>query len=345
MNTRVDALRGSLEEPLLVLDRTNVRYLTGFDSSNAALLVADDAVTLYSDFRYAPAGRAIEGAEFVETKRSLLADLADRLSGRIGFEPEVLSFAGHETLSEGGLELVPRSGLVEALRAVKDEGEVAAIRRACEITTQAFAALAEEHFVGRTERELAWRMETLQHELGGEGLAFDVGLGTGPNGAQPHAHPSDSLVAEGDLVVVDAGTIVNGYRSDCTRTFAAGQPSDELVHAYSVCLKAQLAGLAAVRPGVTGLDADQAARDVIEAAGYGGSFGHGLGHGVGLLVHEAPRLSTESEDTLAAGNVFSIEPGIYVEGAGGIRIEDLVVLRDDGPEILTGYKKELVTVR
>ena len=345
MSGRLDALRRSLEERFLVLNRTNVRYLTGFDSSNAALLVGDGDVTLFADFRYASAGRAVEGVEFVETRRSLLVDLAERLSGRIGFEPETLTYAGYETLTGGGLELVPRSGLVEGLRAIKDEGEVEAMRRASEITTAAFAALAEEPFIGRSERDLAWRLETLLHELGGERLAFEIGLGTGPNGALPHAHPTDRVVAEGEFVVVDAGTVVDGYCSDCTRTFAAGSPARPLVHAYSVCLEAQLAGLDAVRPGVGGVDADDAARSVIEAAGFGGNFGHGLGHGVGLLVHEAPRLSTESNDTLAAGNVFSVEPGIYVEGAGGIRIEDLVVLRDDGAEVLTGFTKELVTVR
>jgi Xaa-Pro aminopeptidase len=344
MSARIGALRRSLEEPLLVLNRTNIRYLTGFDSSNAAVLVDDDEVALFADFRYAAAGRAVEGVGFVETRRGLLPDLAEQLSGRIAFEAEVLSYAGYQTLTGGGIELVPKSGLVEALRAVKDETEIAAIRRASEITTVAYEQLTSEQFIGRTERDLAWRLESLLHELGGDGLAFDVGLGTGPGGALPHAHPSDRVVAEGDLVVVDAGAIVGGYCSDCTRTFAAGLPPRRLVHAYSVCHDAQLAALAAIRPGMTGVEADRAAREVIEAAGFGEEFGHGLGHGVGLLVHEAPRLSTESSDTLAVGNVFSVEPGIYVEGVGGIRIEDLVVLRDEGPEIFTTFTKELVTV-
>ena len=344
MNSRVEALRRSLEEPLLVLDRTNLRYLTGFDSSNAALLVGESELTLYADFRYAPAARAIDGVRFVETKRALLADLAGRLSGRMAFEADAVSYAGHGTLASRGLELVPRRGLVEALRAVKDAEEIAAIRRASEITTAALERLAEGPFVGRTERDLAWRVETVMHELGAEAVAFDVGVGGGPNGALPHAHPGDRAVAAGDAVVVDCGAVVDGYCSDCTRTFAAGPLPERLAEAYAVCLEAQLAGLAAARPGVAGAAADRAARDVIEAAGLGAAFGHGLGHGVGLLVHEAPRLSNESADTLAAGNVFSIEPGIYIEGLGGIRIEDLVVLRADGPEVLTGFTKELVTV-
>ena len=344
MSERVDTLRRSLEEPLLVTSRTNVRYLTGFDSSNAALVVDDDELRLFADFRYAAAGRAVEGVRFVETKRALATDVAEQLSGRIGFEADAVVFSAYETLAAGGLELVPRRGLVEALRAIKDEAEIDIIRRASEITTLAFEQRAAEPFVGRSERDLAWRLETLLHEHGSEGVAFDVGLGTGANGALPHAHPSDRVVAEGDMVVVDAGAMLDGYCSDCTRTFAAGTPSPELAEAYAICLEAQLAALDAVRPGLTGVDADGAARDVIEAAGFGGAFGHGLGHGVGLLIHEAPRLSTESSDTLAAGNVFSVEPGIYLEGAGGIRIEDLVVLREDGPEILTGFTKELVQV-
>ncbi len=345
MNARVEALRRSLEEPLLILDRTNVRYLTGFDSSNAAMLVDEDDVKLYADFRYAAAGRAVDGAQFVETKRALLTALAEQLSGRIAFEPDALTYSGYETLKKGGLELVPRPGLVERLRAVKDEQELAAIKRASEITSAAIARLAEEPFIGRSERDLAWQLQSFLHELGSDGVAFDIGLGTGAGGALPHAHPSERVVAEGDLVVVDVGAVAGGYCSDCTRTFAAGLPARHLVHAYTVCHDAQLAALAAIRPGLTGVEADLAARGPIEAAGFGENFGHGLGHGVGLLVHEAPRLSTESSDTLEAGNVFSVEPGIYLEGVGGIRIEDLVVLRDDGVEVLTGFTKELVTVR
>jgi Xaa-Pro aminopeptidase len=333
-----------LEEPLLVLDRVNLRYLIGFDSSNAALLVTEDELTLYADFRYAAAARAVEGVEFVETRRALLADLAQRLAGPIGFEAESLSYAGFESLSSGAIELVPRRGLVEGLRAVKEDAEIASLRRATEFTNAAFERLAEESFVGRTERELAWRVEVLLHDLGADGTAFDVGLGSGPNAALPHAHPGERVVRAGDAVIVDAGAMVDGYCSDCTRTFAAGEVSEWLERAYAVCLEAQLAGLEAVRPGVTGIEADRAARTVMEAAGFGDAFGHGLGHGVGLLVHEAPRLSTESADRLSDGNVVTVEPGLYLEGVGGVRIEDLVVVREAGPEILTAFTKELVTV-
>jgi Xaa-Pro aminopeptidase len=346
VSDRLDRLRASLEEPLLVTNAGNVRYLTGFDSSNAALLVEPERTRLFSDFRYAQAGRAIEGVEFVETKRALVADLAELLEGRIGFEADDLRYSGYETLRAGGLDLVPRRELVERLRAVKDEAELDAIGRAAAITTEAYVRLAVEPFVGRTERELAWRMEELLHELGADRSAFPPIVAAGPNGALPHARPGDRTIERGQTVVVDAGCVVDGYSSDCTRTFATGELPAELAQAYEACLAGQEAGLAAVRAGANARSVDAAARDVIAEAGFGDAFGHGLGHGVGLLVHEAPRLSplASEDDTLEAGNVVTVEPGIYLEGLGGVRIEDLVVVRDDGAEVLTAFPKELVTV-
>ena len=342
--SRVDRLRESLEEPLLVNNGINVRYLVGFASSNAALLVEPDRVRLFSDFRYAEAGRAVEGVEFVETKRSLVVALAELLEGRIGFEADVVSYAGWETLSGGGLDLVPRRGLVEALRAVKDDQELDAIRRAGKITSEAYERFAEESFLGRSERDLAWRLDELFHELGADAPAFETIVASGPNSAKPHARPSDRTVGAGETVIVDAGAMVDGYCADCTRTFATGSLPDELQSAYTTCLEGQLVGLEAVRAGVAGVEADAAAREKIDAAGLGDKFGHGLGHGVGLEVHEAPRLSRESTDTLAAGNVVTVEPGVYLEGLGGIRIEDLVIVTDGEPEILTSPTKNLVTV-
>jgi Xaa-Pro aminopeptidase len=346
VSTRIERLRGRLEEPLLVTSAVNVRYLTGFASSNPALLVGRDRVRLFSDFRYAEAARAVEGVEFVETRRSLLADLADRLSGRIGFEAEDVTYAGYETLAAGGLELVPRRGLVEGLRAVKDETEIGAIRRASEITNEAYARLAGERFTGRTERELAWRMEELFHELGADSLAFPVIVAGGPNGARPHADPGERLLERGWTVIVDAGCSVDGYCSDCTRTFATGPLPDRLEQAYQVCLEAQTAALEAVVAGANARAVDGVARSRIDDAGFGDAFGHGLGHGVGLVVHEAPRMSPISpeDETLAAGNVVTVEPGIYLEGVGGIRIEDLVVVGEDGPDVLTSFRRELVAV-
>ena len=344
MNGRVDRLRALLEEPLLVTAGVNVRYLVGFQSSNAALLVDENRVLLFTDFRYAEAARKVEGVEFVLTERSLLKSIAEQLGGRIGFEAAALPYAGWQTLTQAGLELVPRSGLVEKLRAVKDAQELAAIREAARITDAVFAAFAEETFVGRTERDLAWRMEQLFHDHGAHGLAFESIVGSGPTGASPHSRPTDRVVEADTLVVVDAGCTIDGYNSDCTRTFATGDLPGEFSNAYEVCARAQLAGLEAMRAGVSGSDADAAARRVIDDAGLGEKFGHGLGHGVGLLVHEAPTARPESTDVLEPGNVISCEPGIYLEGKAGVRIEDLVAITDGEPEILNHFTKELVTV-
>jgi len=342
--SRVDSLRASLEEPLLVTNGVNVRYLVGFSSSNAALFVEPERVRLFTDFRYAETARAVEGVEFVETKRSLVGALAELLDGTVGFEADAVSYASWEVLRAGGLDLVPRRGLVEALRAVKDESELEKIRRAGEITSEGYARLADERFVGRTERELAWRLEDLFRELGADAPAFESIVASGPNAAKPHARPTDRTMEAGETIVIDAGAMVEGYNADCTRTFATGPLPEELKAAYQATLEGQLAGLEAVRAGVTGIDADAAARDKIEAAGLGEKFGHGLGHGVGLEVHEAPRLSRESTDTLAAGSVVTVEPGVYLAGLGGIRIEDLVVVTDGEPEILTSFTKDLITV-
>jgi Xaa-Pro aminopeptidase len=344
VNPRVEKLRGTLEEPLLVTSPVNVFYLSGFKSSNAALLVEPERVRLFADFRYSEAGRAVAGVEFEETRRDLLGDLGERLSGRIGFEAAAVSYAGYEKLRAGRVEPVPQYDVVERLRAVKDDAELEAIRRACAITDRVFERLVEETFVGRSERDLAWRIEQLFHDEGGEGSAFETHVSSGPNGATPHATLSDRVIERGETVVVDAGCLVDDYMSDYTRTFATGPLDGELKEAYELVLTAQQAGLGAIRAGVTGFDADAAARRVIEESRFAGTFGHGLGHGLGLLVHEAPRLSPESSDTLEPGNVHTVEPGIYLSGRGGIRIEDDVVVTADGLENLTGFRKDLMLV-
>jgi Xaa-Pro aminopeptidase len=283
--------------------------------------------------------------EVEETERHIYSDLEGRLPRRMGFEADALTYANFELLQAvGGVDPVPRRGLVESLRAVKEPGELDAIRRATEVTNRTYERLAEERFSGRTEKELVWRMTELFHEEGADEPAFAIDIAAGPTAASPHAVPGDRVVEEGDLVLVDAGAKVDGYCSDCTRTFAVGEISDSLREIYELTRLAQQAGLDAVHPGATGREADAAARAVIAEAGYGESFGHGLGHGIGLLVHEAPNLRPESTDTLAAGNVVTVEPGIYLSGVGGVRIEDLVVVTEDGCDALTTFPKELMTV-
>ena len=344
MNERVERLRERVAEPFLVTNAVNVRYLLGFRSSNAAALVEPDRIRLFADFRYAAAGRALMGADFTQIGRNLHEGIAELVSGRIAFEADTVTYQQYETLRDGGIDLVPTYEVGKGLRAVKDEEELAAIRRASAIASRAFGRLADERFVGRTERELAWRMEQLLHEEGADGLAFPVIVASGPNAANPHTTPGERNVEDGDTVIVDAGAVAAGYCSDCTRTFAAVALPADLRDAYRVCHEAQLAGLEAVRAGVHGRAADAAARTVVDDSPFAGTFGHGLGHGVGLEVHESPGLRPESQDTLAAGNVASVEPGIYLEGRGGIRIEDLVVVTEGAPEILTTFPKELVTV-
>jgi Xaa-Pro aminopeptidase len=346
VSERIERLRELLEEPLLVTNLVNVHYLTGFQSSNAALLVEPERVRLFTDFRYLEEAEAVAGVEPVQTKRSLIGWLAEKLDGRVGFEANVLPWSFAEQLREGGVELVPRRGLVERLRAVKEPSELDAIRSACAVTDRMFERLvAEVRFVGRREHDVSWDIARLFHEEGAKEQAFESIVGSGPTGARPHARAGERVIGEGELVVIDIGCRVGGYVSDYTRTLATGALDSEQQEAYAVVLAAQQAGLDAIRAGVAGVDADAAARRVIDESPFAGTFGHGLGHGLGLDVHESPRLSRESTDTLVAGNVVTVEPGVYLPGRFGIRIEDDVIVTDDGIENPVRFTKELLTVR
>jgi Xaa-Pro aminopeptidase len=346
MSTRLEQLGAQLKSPLLVTNLVNILYLTGFESSNAALLVRPRGeATLYTDFRYIELAREVPGVEVEMTKRAVLADIGPRLTGTVQFEADVLPYTQWQELSSGKAKLVAANGVVDRLRAVKDADEVAKLRRAARIADRGLEALTAETWVGRSERELAWRLRELLHAHGADELSFETVVASGPNGALPHAHPTDRIVEANTLVTVDWGVRVDEYCSDCTRTFATGSVTGELGRAYDVCLAAQQRACVSIRAGLTGVEADAIAREPIADAGFGKAFGHGLGHGVGLLVHEAPRLSTESTDTLESGNIVTIEPGIYLEGTGGVRIEDLAVVRDDGVELLTSFPKHLITVR
>jgi len=352
--TRIGRLAALLEEPLLVAGppyvlggQANVRYLTGLQSSNAAVLVEPGGdATLYTDFRYANRARSLGGVEVAEVARGLIPAIGALLSGRrIQFEEQHLPHALYRALVEAGVDAVPSSGLVEGLRAVKDAEEIAIMRRGSALSDDVFAALANERFSGRSEKEIAWWIERSFREGGAEGVSFEAVVAAGATAETPHAVPGDDPIEPGVLVTIDAGCVVDGYCSDCTRTFAVGDVSERLQELHALCLEAQLAGLAAVAPGVHGRDADAASRTPIEAAGLGHAYGHGMGHGVGLQIHEAPTLRPESEDVLTVGNVVSVEPGIYLPDEGcGVRIEDLVVVTEDGAERFTEFTKELLTV-
>jgi Xaa-Pro aminopeptidase len=341
---RLRRLQDTLEQPLLVTNPVNVKYLVAFDSSNCALLVERDRVRLFTDFRYIQSARAIADVEPVETKRDTIRALGELLAGqRVSFEG-LLPYVLYERLRGAGVELTQAEATVEKLRAVKDERELAALRKACAITDRAYERLTKVQFSGRAEREVSWELQQIFHDEGAEDVAFEFIVGAGPTGSSPHARAGDRVMQEGELVVIDAGCTIDGYASDYTRTFAVGSVNGEMREAYDVVLAAQKAALDGLRAGVTGVEADALARNVIDSSDFKGHFGHGLGHGLGLDVHEAPRLSTESSDTLEPGNVVTVEPGVYLEGRFGIRIEDDVVVTADGIENLTGFRKDWVEV-
>jgi Xaa-Pro aminopeptidase len=350
--SRADRLVALLEErsldSVLVTNLVNVRYLTGFTGTNGACLVSPEERTFFTDFRYVERARA-EVREFdrVEAGREMLGDLARRLRGRAGFDDAHMSVRVHRQLGEkveGGVELVPAGGLVERLREVKDEEELRAMRAAAEITDSAYEGIRERGLAGRTEREVARAIVREMEDLGAEGPSFPPIVGAGPQGALPHAEPREVEIPAGALVVLDLGARVDGYCSDCTRTFATGPLDDGAVEVYELVRRAQGEALGAARAGAARREVDGVARRIIEEAGHGERFGHGLGHGVGLEIHEDPRLTRAAEGALAAGNTVTIEPGVYLPGSFGVRIEDLVAIGDDGPEILSGFPKELVTV-
>jgi Xaa-Pro aminopeptidase len=343
MTGRVEKIRAATGDPLLVTKPVNVLWLTGLDSSNAAVLVEADRLRIFTDFRYLEKARAT-GIEVVEIPRGLFTKLPELVPKRLAFESESLVHASWAALDAAGIDTVPTAQLVEGIRAVKEPGELDAIRRAAAITNAMFERLAGQQFVGRTEAELAWWIEATVHELGAEGAAFPPIVAAGANGALPHANPGARTIEAGQTVVVDAAAKVDGYHSDCTRTFATGTLPDELARSYEVCLDGQLAGLEATRAGRSGRDVDAVAREVITDAGFGELFAHGLGHGVGIEIHEQPAMRPESEDVLQVDGVVTVEPGIYHPGLGGIRIEDLVIIGENGPEVLTTFTKELVTV-
>jgi Xaa-Pro aminopeptidase len=337
---------------MVVSNLVNVRYLTGFTGSNGLVLAGADTRAFLTDFRYVEQAAAeVDGSYERHTISGELLDALVELlpegALRVGFEDEHMSVKQHNGLAERlaeGVELVGASGVVEGLRAIKDSGEVARVGEAAELADAALRRIIGEGLAGRTERDVALALEQDMRRRGAARPSVDTIVAAGAHGALPHARPRDVEIRPGDLVVIDWGAELDGYCSDCTRTFSVGEPTAEARRIYELVLEAQLAGLHAVRAGVSGPEADSAARSVIEAGGHGQHFGHGLGHGVGIEVHESPRLSQRSNDELQAGHVVTVEPGIYLPGKFGVRIEDLVVVTEEGCEVLTSLSKELTVV-
>jgi Xaa-Pro aminopeptidase len=336
---------------LVVTSLVNVRYLTGFTGSNSIVLVGPDTRVFLTDFRYVEQSAAEVDATFDRQIGQELMDLLPGLlpspAGRVAFEDGHLTVRAHGRLNElvgERVELVAGGDLVESLRAVKDAQEIGRIGEATKLADAALRQIMEQGLVGRTEVEVAIALERAMGDLGAQRPSFDTIVAAGPHGALPHAQPRDVEIGPDELVVIDWGAELDGYCSDCTRTLATGELADDALRAYDLVRQAQLAGVDAVRAGVGGRDADSAAREVIGAAGHAEHFGHGLGHGVGLEIHEAPRLSQRSDSVLASGNVVTVEPGVYLPGRFGVRIEDLVVVNETTCTILTSVPKELITV-
>jgi Xaa-Pro aminopeptidase len=341
-------LRDSEADALLVSNDYNRRYLSGFTGTSGWLLISANEALLITDSRYTEqAGKQAPEFAIVPQTGSfapLLLDLCKQNGfGRLAIESDHVSVATYESYQEklqGEVKLVSTQGVVEDLRMSKEPDEVAALQHAITIADNALAELLKWLRPGVTERETAWRLEVLMREGGAEGLSFPSIVAAGPNGAMPHHRPGDDVIPGDTFIVMDFGCIADGYCSDMTRTVAIGTPSPEMQAIYRIVYAAQKQAAAQVRAGMTGVEADALAREIIAAAGHGDHFGHGLGHGVGLEIHEAPRLSPLAGDTpLPAGAVVSIEPGIYLPGVGGVRIEDLVLLHEDGADNLTGSPK------
>jgi len=341
-------------DALIVTRLANVRYLTGFSGSAGIVLVTPDELVLVTDGRYSTQSREQVEAAGVDARieicptqaaqQELLADLS-RPFTRLGLEAHGVTWAQQRSWASAfrEIDLVATEDLVEGLRRVKDPGEIARIRAACSIADDALATVLPSLAQRPTEREFALDLEVAMRQRGASGTSFDTIVASGPNGAKPHARPGERRVEHGELVVIDFGCIVDGYCSDMTRTLSVGDPGPDARRLWDVVRESQQAGRDAVAAGVACAAVDQASRAVIDAAGWGELFSHGTGHGVGLEIHEAPRVGKNSSGTLETGVVVTVEPGVYLPGVGGVRLEDTVVVTDAGAEALTSFPKNLET--
>jgi Xaa-Pro aminopeptidase len=334
---------------------TNRRYLSGFTGTSAYLLVTQSEAKLITDFRYwQQAEEQAPGFEVVRAVGTTAKWLPDVLAGlggkRLGFEASHVSYQGYRTVRKVVQDLpeakrpklVATNGLVEELRQVKEPGEIAALQAAIDLGDEAFADVSRRIEPGWTERQVAWEIEKYIREHGGDAVSFDTLVGSGHRGSMPHCFPTDRVLKNGEGIVIDMGVAMDGYMSDLTRTVFLGKPDAEFMRIYDTVLAAQQTAIELVEAGMTGEQAHMLAHQVIDEAGHGEDFGHGLGHGIGMEVHEQPRVGKTSKDVLADGMVFTIEPGIYLEEWGGVRIEDVVVL-ENGKARVMSHAPKLVT--
>lgn len=329
----------------MITDLTNVRYLTGFSGTNGQVLVNEQGVTFFSDGRYAARARnLVKEADIVIYETRLSQELGGRLPAgtRLGVEAGTMTLADHADLEKrlDSVTLVSTRGVVEELRRSKDQAELSSMREAIRLGDETFEWILGSLKAGRTERDVALELEVRMREGGAERVSFEPIVGSGELSAHIHHTPSDRELERGDLVLLDLGCCYEGYASDLTRTVVLGEATEQQKEIYDLVLRAQTAGIDALRAGASGKGVDARARAIIEDAGRGEAFAHGLGHGVGLDVHEAPRLHKASEDTLAEGDVVTVEPGVYLPDWGGIRIEDCVLVTSDGSEVLGSAPKD-----
>lgn len=356
-NRRLEALRKAMaaldRRPgvLIVTSPENRRYMTGFTGSSGAAVITADKAIFITDFRYLDqAALECPGWEIVRQGPVLadtVAEVLNRLGEeRVGFEREQATFAWYEDLATRlkGFDLIPVGPVVERVREIKTEDEIELIREAASLTDKTLGEVIPLLRPGVAERDVALEIEYRMRKLGADGAAFPTIVASGVRSAMPHGRASDKVLAAGDFVTIDMGAAYKGYCADLTRTFVLSHVTEEQKKVYDLVLEAQEKSLAGVKPGRTGKEVDAVARDIISAAGHGEHFGHGLGHAVGLAVHEGPRLAPTSDRVLEPGHVVTVEPGVYVTGWGGVRIEDLVVVRTDGCEVLSKFSKQLMVL-
>lgn len=364
MNSRIERLRAKLEQleldAMVVSRNEDQRYFVGFSGHapfDSVLFVSPQDVRIVTDFRYLEAAEKVPGSKVMRIERGTyeigeaLRDFCrDNGIRTVGFEAQHVTVAQFKAWQRGaraaGAKLKPTQHLVMQLRAVKDASELELIRRAVQLADDAFADFCAQVHPGMTEKQGAWLIEKYMREHGAQGLAFSSIVASGPNAASPHAEPTDRAFQPGEPITIDIGAYMDEYNSDLTRTITLGHATDEFMRIYKLVLQAQLAVEKKARVGMTGKQVDRIARKVIEKAGMGDHFGHGLGHGVGRVVHEFPRAGKTSQDRIQPGNVLTVEPGIYLSGWGGVRIEDMVEFGEQGLTVLTQASKEpVVAVR
>ena len=350
LNRFIDFMRQEGVEKFIITNITNIRYLSGFAGSTACLLIDRSGGTLVTDFRYKEQaeGEVWRGIKVKVDKRDALVatiDLIGDFKGNVGFEALSLTYGSYRRLGERlKAKLLPFDDAVETFRRVKDQAELASIRRAVDIADAVFAEVIEKIEPGMTEVDLAAEIDFLIRKKSQDVPAFETIVASGPHASLPHARPTSRVITEGDVVKMDFGAVWDGYCSDSTRTVVVGKASERVREVYEIVLGANKTAIEGIRAGMKASEADALARQYIESRGYGEHFGHSLGHGVGLEVHEAPRLSAKNDSPLEAGNVVTIEPGIYIPGWGGVRIEDVVVITESGCDVLTSAPKELIEV-